>query len=104
MWRIIPEKDNGFHYNIIQALSTLKPDDQYSRDLLLELEGRLTGMLRTCIPEERHFLLEDDRLAHMLFMGMDGFAMGYGLVGPSRRSYAIAEDFCDILLNIERKS
>lgn len=104
MWRTVPEKDNGFHYNIIQALSTLKPDDHYSRDLLLELEGRLTVMLRTCLPEERLFLLEDDRLPHILFMGSDGFAMGYGLVGPSRRSYAIAEDFCDILLNVDRKS
>lgn len=103
MWRTVPEKDNGFHYNIIQALSTLKPDEQYSRDLLIELEGRLTIMLRTCIPEERQFLLEDDRLAHMLFMGTDGFAMGYGLIGPSRRSYAIAEDFCDMLLNIKRE-
>ena len=104
MWRTIPEKDNGFHYNIIQALSTLKPADHYSRDLLLELEGRLTAMLSTCIPEDRHVMLEDDRLAHMLFMGTDGFAMGYGLVGPSRRSYAIAEDFCDMILYFDRNS
>ena len=102
MWRVIPEKDNGFHYNLIQAVSTLKPDDNYTRALLLELEGRLTQMLRGCLPVERHFLLEDDRLAHMLFMGLDGFSIGYGIVGASRRSVAIAEDFCDLLLSVEK--
>ena len=104
MWKTIPEKDNGFHGNLIQALSTLKAGEPYSRDLLYELEGRLTAMLRKCLPEDRHFMLEDDRLAHMLFMGLDGFAMGYGLVGPSRRAYAIAEDFCDMLIERDHKS
>lgn len=104
MWRTIPEADNGFQYNLIQGLSTLKPDDNYSRDLLLELEGRITKMLRTCLPEERQLLLEDDRLAHLLFMGTDGFAIGYGLIGPSRRSYAISEDFCDMLMATARRA
>ena len=104
MWCTIPETDNGFQYNLIQGLSTLKPEDNYSRDLLLELESRITAMLRNCLPEDRHFLLEDDRLAHMLFMGMDGFSIGYGLIGPSRRSHAISEDFCYILLGTEPNS
>jgi len=104
MWCEIPEKDNGFHYNLIQALGTLKPTDNYSRDLLIELERRLSALLRTCLPESRLFMIKDDRLAHLLFMGTDGFAMGFGIVGPSRRSPAIVEDFCDILLNVDRKT
>lgn len=104
MWRTIPEADNGFMYNLIQGLSTLKPGDDYSRELLIELEHRLTELLRDCLPEDRHFMLEDNRLAHMLFMGMDGFSMGYGLIGPSRRSYAIAEDYCDVIMGTSRHS
>ena len=101
LWCDIPEKDNGFHYNIIQALSTLKPGDNYSRALLFELEGRLTKMLRQCLPIKKHFLLEDDRLSHLLFMGSDGFSMTFGIVGPSRRSHAIFYDFCNILMNVD---
>jgi len=101
MWITIPQKDNGFHYNLIQALSTLKPNESYSRNLLLKLENRLTKLLYTCLPEQKQFLLVEDRLAHMLWMGSDGFSIGYGLVGPSRRSKAIAEDVCDIIFGIE---
>jgi hypothetical protein len=71
---------------------------------LIELEHRLTELLRDCLPEDRHFMLEDNRLAHMLFMGMYGFSMGYGLIGPSRRSYAIAEDYCDVIMGTSRHS
>ena len=102
MWRTIPEKDNGFHCNIIQALSYLKPDEKYSRTLLIELEGRLSELLRTCLPKEKFYLLENNKLAHMLFMGSDGFTIGFGLVGASTRSHDIIEDFCNILLDSKK--
>ena len=102
MWITLPEKDNGFHYNLIQAISTLKPDEEYSRSLLMKLEARLTKLLIRCLPEKKHFLLLDDKLAHMLMMGSDGFAIGYGLIGRSRRSKAIVEDLCDVIFENDR--
>ena len=51
--------------------------------------------------EKKHFLLSDDKLAHTLMMGSDGFAIGYGLIGRSRRSKAIVEDMCDIIFGIK---
>ena len=101
MWITLPEKDNGFHYNLIQAISTLIPNENYSRSLLMKLEARLSNLLIRCLPEKKHFLLSDDKLAHTLMMGSDGFAIGYGLIGRSRRSKAIVEDMCDIIFGIK---
>ncbi len=98
VWRDLPEDDNGFANNLVQAISNLDPDEAYSRDLLDACENRISAMLRSCLPPDR-LALADERnlLSHILFMAQDGFAIGYKLNGPSKRMDAMVDAMCALL-------
>lgn len=98
LWHDIPAQDNVFSHNLMQAISAIAPGERYSRDLLFRAEGEITRLLRGCLPPERHSMLEQDRLSHLLFMAFDGFVINRRLAGPSRRVAAIADLTCDLLL------
>ena len=53
LWRDIPEADNGFYNNLMQALATTTPSEGYSRDLITELESRFSEMIRATLPTSR---------------------------------------------------
>lgn len=98
IWRDIPRADNGFNNNIVQALAAFTPEQRYSKALLLEAEKRVSDMIASCVPEERLALLGDNKLAHMMFMGGDGFAMNIKLGGPSPPVEGIADMMCTLIL------
>lgn len=98
LWRDIPADGNGFAHNLMQAISSLAPEDRYSRELLLLAEQRVSALLRDCLPPSRHALVEGDRLAHLLFMAFDGFVINQRLNGPSRRVEAIVDMVAGLLL------
>lgn len=96
--RDIPSANNCFANNVLQALSTLAIGEPYSRDLLLRSERRVADMIRAALPEPVRSTLDEDRLAHLLFMAFDGFAVNYRITGLSRQTDGIVELLCDLIL------
>ena len=100
VWRDIPQEDNGFANNLMQAMTTMGVNDGYSRDLLLECENRVSAMLRDCLPAARqHLADESSLLSHILFMAQDGFVINYRINGPSQRMDAMVDAMCDLLMD-----
>lgn len=92
----IPEKDDGFAHLWLEAISSRRPDEIYSREMLLNLESRVSEVLQGIIPAELgDTFTEQNRLTHLLFMAFDGFAINYHVAGKSKRADAIAEMLTD---------
>jgi AcrR family transcriptional regulator len=102
LWRDIPEADNGFYNNLMQALATTTPSEGYSRDLITRLESRFSEMIRATLPASRRHLVRRNLLAHALFMGSDGFAVNVKLNGPAPPVADIVDLMCDLLIGDER--
>jgi len=85
VWQTLPAADGGFGTIFVEGLAVSGREGQYSRDLLHWAEERLTGLVASCVPPERADQFADTAFAHILFMAFDGFAVNYGLIGPSRR-------------------
>ena len=99
IWRDIAEADGGFSHNLMQAISNLGPEEEYSRELLFECEARVSRMIAGCLPPEKASAVDDRHLlAHLAIMAQDGFSINFKLNGPSRRLDAIVEMMCDLLL------
>ena len=75
LWRDIPAEENGFLNNIMQALSVTRPEEGYRSTLVLWLEGRIEAMLSNAMPAARRARFRKARLAHVLVMAFDGFAI-----------------------------
>lgn len=99
IWQDIPQEDNGFANNLMQAISNLGPKDNYSRELLDDCETRVSALLRGCLPDDRAHLADERNLfAHILFMAQDGFAITFRINGPSGRMDDMVAGMCDLLL------
>ena len=85
LWREIPAEENGFLNNIMQAISASDPSEGYRTTLVRWLEKRVTVMIDDALPAARRRRLSKVRLAHVLIMAFDGFAIDYHL-HPRRRS------------------
>jgi len=86
LWHDIPAMENKLAANLLQALALSEPQDNYSSDLLLRLEKRLSQMLFEALPAERRKILDDqDALAHLIMMAFDGFVLGTRLKRRSAR-------------------
>lgn len=99
LWEDIPAEENGFANNLMQAISTARPDEGYKRDLLMQLEDKISQMIQGALPRERADLAARGSLAHVLFMAFDGFAMNFKLRGPSERIDGIIDLMIALLLN-----
>ena len=97
LWKDLPEKDNGFSNNLIQALSTKSPREHYSRRLLMDSEARIYTLLQECL-ELQGRSLKADLLPHLLFMAMDGFVMNQHLDPDAGEIDKIVGLMSDLLL------
>ena len=79
LWREIPAEENGFLNNIMQAISASDPAEGYRSTLVRWLERRITGMIHDALPPSRRARFAKIRLAHVLIMAFDGFAIDYHL-------------------------
>ena len=79
LWRDIPAEENGFLNNIMQAISASGPREGYRSTLVRWLERRITGMIHDALPAARRARIAKTRLAHVLVMAFDGFAIDYHL-------------------------
>lgn len=99
LWGEIPAADRNLSINLVQGVALSGPSDNYSRDLLLYLEQRLTGMIGACLPEDRqHMLGDDDALSHLAFMAFDGFVLTTRVKGRSKRLDSIVTVTVEMLL------
>ncbi len=98
LWEDIPAEENGFANNLMQAISTARPDEGYKRDLLLRAEASVSKLIREALPPQRAAFATEGFLAHVLFMAFDGFAMNFKLKGPSERIDGIIDVMASLLL------
>jgi AcrR family transcriptional regulator len=75
IWRAIPEEENGFVVNIMQALSTATPAEGWRPTLVGWMEARVAGMIVDALPEARRAAVDAPALAHLAIMALDGFAI-----------------------------
>ncbi|HUG61739.1 MAG TPA: TetR/AcrR family transcriptional regulator [Methylomirabilota bacterium] len=76
IWETIPCESNFFANNLMQAVSTATTTDFYSGELLEYCERRVAGMLAAACPKKQRTGRDFDALAHILFMGFNGFVAG----------------------------
>ncbi|RLP28157.1 TetR/AcrR family transcriptional regulator [Mesorhizobium sp. YM1C-6-2] len=76
IWRDIPNEQNFFANNLMQAVSTATPADHYSGELLEWCEQHVARMLKAAEPKPLHGLTHYVSLAHVLFMSFNGFVTG----------------------------
>lgn len=85
LWREIPAEENGFLNNIMQAISASKPSEGYRATLVRWLEKRVADMINDALPASRRRRFAKARVAHVLIMAFDGFAIDCHL-HPRRRT------------------
>lgn len=97
LWRELPGLQSGFANNVIQAISTATPRDEYRTDLIAWLEGRIEQLVLDALPPVRHPLVVGTEMAHMIVMTMDGYIM-YRHTRPLRKcSLETIDAFCTML-------
>lgn len=79
LWSEIPAEENGFLNNIMQAISSTTPSDDYRSTLVQWLEERITQVIQGAVPPPQRTRLRRARVAHVLIMAFDGFAIHHHL-------------------------
>lgn len=98
LWRDIPGDQNGFTINMMQAISSVAPDDGYKPTLLQWMETRIAAMLAALLPAAKRRRTDTAALAHLLVMAFDGFII-YHHLAPSATQHAAAIDaMCELIL------
>lgn len=97
LWRDIPSTDHGMANALVEALATTPPDDKKPNDLLLRVEDFLTELLIRILPEERHHLVADGLISHLMWMAFDGFAINRRL-GDVRDMDTLTDHWIAMLL------
>jgi AcrR family transcriptional regulator len=75
LWRDIPAEENGFLNNIMQAISVTDPKEGYRSTLVQWLEERIATLIADALSPQRKARLRKARIAHMIIMAFDGFAI-----------------------------
>lgn len=76
IWRDIPNEQNFFANNLMQAVSTATPADHYRGELLEWCEQRVAKLLKAAEPRPMHASSHYASVAHVLFMAFNGFVTG----------------------------
>lgn len=98
LWRDIPAEQNGFAINMMQAISTVAPQDGYKPTLLHWMEQRLDAMLAALLPPARRRATDTAALAHLLVMAFDGFIIYRHLSPTGAGAGASIDVMCDLIL------
>jgi AcrR family transcriptional regulator len=75
LWRELPADTRS--NNIIQAVSAAVPEDRYDPTLLRWTEQKIATMLAAALEPSRVREVDTLRLAHVLMMAFDGFAVNF---------------------------
>jgi AcrR family transcriptional regulator len=97
LWGDIPAADHSFANSLIEALASMPEGAGKSTDLLVQVENAVTELMVEALPEERHALVSNKLLAHVLWMAFDGFVINLHL-GDVRPIDDVAEVMTNLLL------
>lgn len=100
LWADIPAADHSFANTLMEALPASSADSGKQDNLLEDVEVFLTGLLKEILPEDRHYLLRDGLLSHMIWMAFDGYAINSRL-HDLRDISATADLLSELLLGSE---
>jgi AcrR family transcriptional regulator len=98
IWRDIPNEQNFFANNLMQAVSMATPADHYRGELLEWCEKRVAGMLKAAEPKPRHSLNHYDSLSHVLFMAFNGFVTGAHLGVRAEKTLPAIDAMTDLII------
>lgn len=84
LWQDLPGLEQGFANNVIQAISTATPDEEYRPHLIAWMEEQIERMLLDALPADRHALVRGTELPHLIVMATDGYIM-YRHTVPDRQ-------------------
>ena len=98
IWREIPNEQNFFANNLMQAVSTATPADHYNGELLEWCEQRVARMLKAAEPKPLHALNHYISLAHVLFMSFNGFVVGAYLGVRNDKTLPAIEAMTDLIV------
>ena len=104
LWRDIPADRNAFSNNIIQAISAATPEDRYDPALLHWTEQKIAGLLSSALPPKRAANVDCVRLAHVLMMAFDGFAVNYRINRAISCDNGVIEQMCAGILGAFSRS
>lgn len=97
LWRDLPQDENGFAQNLMQAIVTAPEGMDKPHYPLSWLEEATNELIKSCLPEERHFLVADQAIAFLAWMAFDGFVANLGK-GEDRDIERVVEHFTAMLL------
>lgn len=98
IWRDIPNEQNFFANNLMQAVSTATPADHYNGELLEWCEQHVARMLKAAEPKPLHGLTHYVSLAHVLFMSFNGFVTGAYLGVRGEKTAPAIEAMTDLIV------
>ncbi len=101
LWRDLPQDDNGFARNLMQAIITAPDGMEKPHYPLIWLEEITNDLIKSCLPEERHFLVDDRTIAFLAWMAFDGFVANLGK-GEDRDIERVVDHFTDMLLGVDQ--
>ena len=97
LWQELPALEHGFANNVIQAISTSTPDEEYRPNLIAWMEEQIERMLLDALPAERHGLVRGTELPHAIVMAMDGYIMYRHTVPERQCSERTIDAYCRML-------
>jgi AcrR family transcriptional regulator len=103
LWHDIPAEQNGFAINMMQAISTVAPDDGYKPTLLQWMERRLALMLDALLPPAKRRSTDTAALAHLLVMALDGFIIFRHLAPAGTQHDDAIGTMCTLILGAARR-
>lgn len=98
LWLKIPNEQNFFANNLMQAVSTATPADHYSGELLEWSEQHVARMLKASEPRPLHALGHYVSLAHVLFMSFNGFVVGAYLGVRGEKTVPTIDAMTDLII------
>ena len=97
LWHDMPQEDNGFAKNLIEAIVTAPPDVEKPHDILKWCETSLNDLVRECLPEDRKVFASDATISFLSWMTYDGFVVNVGK-RERRDMVALVDHFAHLLL------
>lgn len=97
LWRDLPRANNNFANNFMQALSSAKLDEGYTREPFNHALEAVAEMLVPAADATAERRSRARAAAHLLLMAFDGFVMNYRLNGTPRELDDIVKLVADML-------
>lgn len=97
MWIDLPQTEDNFAFNLMQALATKKPEEAYSRELLKASESRIGRLIEAHMPDQTKATFPAENISHLIFMCHDGFVLNARLVDDTKQIHQMIENFLDLI-------